>query len=80
MASKRVGSNEFGLKTGLGKKMSHYNQVRNWSGWVELYFSHEFFYLLKKKNMYLSLGMSCSKLLCVKYITLNSPSISRKSC
>ena len=50
MASKRVGSNEFGLKTGLGKKMSHYNQVRNWSGWVELYFSHEFFYLLKKKK------------------------------
>ena len=30
--------------------------------------------------MYLSLGMSYSKLLCVKYITLNSPFISRKSC
>ena len=44
-------------------------------GWIDLYFSHEFFFY--KENMYLSFGKSCNKLLDVKYITLNSPLISR---
>ena len=33
----------------------------------------------KKNKMYLSFGKSCSKLLDIKYITLNSPLISRMS-
>ena len=47
------------------------------SGQVDLYFSHEFFFFFNKKDMYLSFGKSCNKLLDIKFITLNSPLISR---
>ena len=43
-------------------------------GQVNLYFCHM---NLKKKKMHLAIGKSCSKLLGVKYINLNSLLISR---
>ena len=45
-------------------------------GRVDLYFSYECFFY-KENNMYLPFGKSFNKLLDVKYITLNSPLISR---
>ena len=48
------------------------------SGWVDLYFSHEFFFLsFNEKNMYLPFGKLCNKLLDVKCIILNSLLVSR---
>ena len=59
-----------GLKTGL-------NQLGCGSGWIEPYFSHDFFFFNKENNMYLLFGKSCNKLFDVKCFTLNSPLISR---
>ena len=59
-----------GLKRGL-------DQSGCGLGWVDLYFSHGFFFFNYKKNMYLPFGKSCNKLLDVKCITLNSPLISK---
>ena len=52
----KMGSNQSGCKSGL----------------VRSYFSHEFFFIYKENNMFLSFGKSCNKLLDVKCITLNS--------
>ena len=60
-----------GLKKG-GSGPSGYG-----SGRVDPYFPHEFFFIIYKENMYLLFGKLCNKLLDVKYITLNSPLISR---
>ena len=50
------------------------------SGQVYMCFSYDFFFFFKfykENNMYLPFGNSCHKLLDIKYITLNSPLISR---
>ena len=36
------------------------------SGWIDPYFSHDFFFFFKENNMYLSFEKSCNKLLDVK--------------
>ena len=48
-------------------------------GWIDPYFSHEFFkkFFYKENNMYLSFRKLCNKLLDVKCIILNSPLILR---
>ena len=60
-----------GLKTGL-------NQLGCGSGWIDSYFSHDFFFFFNKENnLYLPFEKLCNKLLDTKCITLNSLLISR---
>ena len=61
-----------GLKTGSGQSGCRL-------GWVDPYFSHEFFLkkFYKENNMYLSYRKLCNKLLDIKCIILNSPLILR---
>ena len=80
----RVGSIGLQVKQVAGQKqviLSGLKMVSNQSGCksgrVRSYFSHEFFFIYKENNMFLSFGKSCNKLLDVKCITLNSPIISR---
>ena len=76
----RVGFESNGLRV----KTGHFKLVKNGFrlirlrvrfGWVDPYFSHEFFFL--KRNNMLLFEKSCNKLIDVKCITLNSPLISR---
>ena len=69
----RVRSNGLWVKTG------HFKRIKKsgcGSGRVDSYFSHDFF-IYKENSMYLPFEKPCNKLLNVKYITLNSPLISR---
>ena len=83
-----LGQSDCGSK-GVLEKLGHFKWVRNksgqsgyWSshvnkvvGQVDSNFTWNFFD--KEKEMYLLFGKSYSKLLDIKYITLNSPLISR---
>ena len=82
--AKRTGRVEFGLsQMGCGSKRVILSALKMGSGQsgcgsgrVNPYFSHNFF-IYKENSMYLLFEKPCNKLLDVKYITLNSPLISR---
>ena len=82
--AKRASRVEFGLgQMGCGSKRVILSGLKRGSdqsgcgsGRVDSYFSHDFF-IYKENSMYLPFEKPCNKLLNVKYITLNSPLISR---